>query len=282
MRTLLRLGVIALVLLLLLLGGVVLFLDRGAAKAVGKAATHALGVPTEVSSVSIRPFRGSVALSDLSVANPAGFSAQPCLGVGAASMQVELGSLMKDTVEVQSLELSDVRLRLEGRGTKTNYGVLLDNLKRLGGEDGGKPAPAPVPSDSESGKRFLVRELVIRNVVVEADYALDSPLGQLAASNTKVTLPEIRLHDVGNGKSLSLAELSDVIFRALLSAAGSGNIPGLSGDIAKDLQRSLAGFQSGAIDMGKQLENAAKELGRGLDSSTKDAVKGVKDLFKKN
>lgn len=274
MRILRRLLLLALVLVLLLGFAGALLLDRGAALAVEKGATRALAVPTEVSSVTIHPFRGSIGLADLSVANPAGFSEQPCLALDAGSMQVDMSSLMKDTVLVPSLELSGVRLRLEGRGTQTNYGALLENLKR---HDSGEPGKSqPETTDAGSQKRFLVRELVIRDVIVEADYALDSPLGQLASSRTQVTLPEIRLHDIGNGKSLSLAQLSAEIFRALIAAAASGQLPGISGDIASDLRRSLEQFKSGADGSG-----GLKQLGRDLESGVKDAAKGLEDLFKK-
>jgi len=272
MRTLRRILLVAVVLLLLAFFAGLMLLDRGAALAVEKGATHALAVPTEVGSVSIRPFRGSIGLAELSVANPEGFSAQPCLALGSGSMNVDLSSLMKDTVEVPSLELSGVHLRLEGRGMKTNYGALLDNLKRLDGGEAGKPDGAP----SESQKRFIVRELVIRDVLVEADYELDSPLGQVASSHTSVSLPEIRLSNLGNGESLDLAQLSAEIFRALIQAAASGQVSGLSGDIVGDLKKSLEGFKSGAKDSG-----GLEQLGRDLEAGTKDAVKGVKDLFKK-
>jgi len=216
MRILRRVLLVAVALMVVAVFGVALLLDRGVALAVEKGATHALAVPVTVGSVSIRPFRGSVGLTELCVANPAGFSAQPCLALGAGSIQVEMSSLMQDTVEIPSLEFSAVHLRLEGRGTKTNYGALLDNLKRLDSGAGGKPEAQT--TDEGSQKRFIVRELVIRDVVVEADYALDSPLGQLASSHTQATLPEIRLSNLGNGESMSLAQLSAQIFRALIAA----------------------------------------------------------------
>jgi hypothetical protein len=276
-----RLVLLVLVLLAVLFGGVALLLDRGVAAAVEKGASHALGVPTTVDSVSIRPFRGSAGIDGLSVANPAGFSEQPCLALGHAGLELAISSVMKDTIEIPLLELSDITLRLEGRGTKTNYGALLDNLKRVGG-DSGSGKPDSKPEEGGTSQRFIVRELVIRGVSVELDYAVDSPLGKLAQTNSRVSLPEIRLNNIGNGESLSMAQLTAEIFRALMEAAASGNIPGLSGDIAKDLQRGLADLKSSAKDLGKQLENSAKDLLRGGDAKPEDAIKGVKDLFKKN
>ncbi len=257
MRFLLRFFVIGMLLLVGLGFGAAMFLDRGARIGVEKGVTFALNVPCTLDSVSIRPLDGSVALSELSIANPEGFSDQPLLGMEAASLQVSMSSLLDDIVEVQKLELTGIQLRLEGRGLKTNYGAILDNLARF---ESGEKQPKPDSEDSKPGKRFMIRELLIRNATVTADYALDSSLGSLGGTNATVTLPEIRLTDLGNGQSLTIEELSTKIFRALIEAAATSNTPGLSGDLAKDLQRSLSGL--GGVDLGS--EKGVKEILKGV------------------
>jgi len=257
MRVVIRLVAIALVVLLLLGVAAALFLDRGARIAVEKGVTYAMAVPASAGGVSIRPMQGSVALEELQIANPAGFSDKKFLKLGQATLHVRLGSLMKDVVDVPSLELSGIVLRLEGRGTSTNYGAILENLKRLGSGDGKK---APAPEEQGTQKRFVIHDLTIRDTTVEADFALDSPLGQLANTKGAVTLPVIHLTEVGNGESLSLPELSKQILTALLQEAASGNVPGLSGDIAKDLKGNLSGIEQRAKEIGKGLEDVFKDL----------------------
>lgn len=261
-RTLLRLLLVCVGLLVLLGIGAFLFLDHGAKLAVEKGVSSALAVPVTADSVSIKPFAGSVALAGLSVSNPPGFSQSPFLDLRAASLQVTLGSLMKDVVEVPRLELSGIHLRLEGRGTKTNYGALLEHL------DGGEPKEPkkePKPGGGE-GKRFLIRELVIRDVTVDADYALEGSLKKLSGAQATATLPELTLKDIGNGEGLTIRQLSARILRALLEAAGSGKLPGLSADLSENLKKSLS-------DYGARAERLKSEVG--------GALEGVKDLFKK-
>jgi uncharacterized protein involved in outer membrane biogenesis len=235
-----------------------MFLDRGARIAVEKGVSYALDVPTSAGSVSIHPFSGSVGLNDLSISNPAGFSAKPLLALKEATMGVQMSSLMSDVVEVSSLELSGIQLRLEGRGMKTNYAVILDSLARFDSADKQNGKPAKEAQGSQ--KRFLIHDLVIRNASFEVDYALDSPLVKVGNTGAALTLPEIRLKDIGNGKSLSLAELSMLIFKALLQAASSGNIPGLSAEVAKDLGKNLSGLAERAGELGKDVEGALKGL----------------------
>jgi hypothetical protein len=259
MRVFIRLVAIALVLLLLLGVAAALFLDRGARIAVEKGVTYALAVPTTAGSVSIRPMQGSVALAELDVDNPPGFSESKFLSLENATVHVTLGSLMDDVVEVPSLELTGIHLRLEGRGLKTNYGAILDNLKRHGS---GEKQPEPDADEQGTQKRFLVHDLVIRDVQVEGDFTLDSPLGQLASTKGAVTLPEIHLTELGNGESLTLAELTEKILRALLEAAAKGDVPGFSGDVANDLKNSLSGFEEKAKELEKGFQDVLEGFGK--------------------
>ncbi len=265
MRFILRLLLVAFVVLLALVLGLYLLIDRGASAAVEKGVSYALAVPASVGGVKLQPFDGIIGIEELSISNPAGFSDQPMLGLKRALLHVQLSSLMGDLVEVQSFELDGVHLRLEGRGMKTNYGVIQENLARLGSGAGQPEKPAPEQTGSQ--KRFVIHDLVIRNTTVEVDYELDPALGKLGNGAANASIPEIHLENVGNGKSLSIAELSSVIFKALLEAAASGKLPGLSADVVKDLAKSLAEHPENAV-----------EIGKGVEST----LKGVKDLFKKN
>ncbi len=264
MRLILRLLLVAFFVLLALALALYLLLDRGASAAVEKGVSYALAVPASVGGVKLHPFDGVIGIEDLSISNPAGFSDRPMLGMKLGLLHVRMSSLMGELVEVQSFELDGIHLRLEGRGTQTNYGVIQKNLARLGG--GAGQGDRPAVEEPGSQKRFVIRDLVIRNTTVEVDYALDPALGKLGSGAASATIPELHLEDVGNGKSLSIAELSSEIFKALLEAAASGKIPGLSGDVVKDLAKSLAEHPENAV-----------EIGKGVEST----LKGVKDLFKK-
>ena len=70
----------------------------------------------------------------------------------------------KQTVELPLLGLSDLNVVLERREGKANYKVILENLKRL--ESGEKKTEDPA---ADSGKRFVVRKVDIRDVAVTVD-----------------------------------------------------------------------------------------------------------------
>ena len=108
MRFILRLLLVAFVVLLALVLGLYLLIDRGASAAVEKGVSYALAVPASVGGVKLQPFDGIIGIEELSISNPAGFSDQPMLGLKRALLHVQLSSLMGDLVEVQSFELDGV------------------------------------------------------------------------------------------------------------------------------------------------------------------------------
>lgn len=273
MRFLFKLTLALVALIIVALLAVLAFLDRGARVAVERGATYALAVPTEAESLHLRPFSGGVTLSGLRVSNPDGFSESPLLSLGGASVDVAMKSLLSDQVEIQSLKISDVALRLEGRGTQTNYGVILDNLARFESKDGAPPAS----EGAEAGqpKRFLVREITIEGVRVDTDFRLGGAAGDLASAAASVTLPPIRLTNVGGEQGVTMPQLASKLLRALLEAAADGQVPGLSAQLAGDLRKSLGALEQRGRDLGKDLERAAKDLGRELESGAKGALEGL-------
>ena len=279
MRFLLKLLVGGILLLVIAAFLGLLFLDRGAKAAVEHGVTASLGARTEVGSVSIRPFAGSVDIAGLRIANPEGFSDKPMLELGGAGLAVSLRSLASDEVEVSRLELSGAHLRLEGKGLRTNYGAVLERLKSGRGPD--DSAPKPDAGSSGPGKRFVVRELVIRDTRVVADYSLHEALTKGGAASGELTIPELRLTEVAGGRSLSTGELAAEIYRLLLEAAASGMMPGLEFDISKDLKN----LEGRAREIGKELEGALRDVKSVQDVKDLENLKGVqgiKDLLKKD
>jgi hypothetical protein len=251
-------------LLVLVLAGW-LALDSAVETAVEKGGTYALGVDTKLGSADASVVRGDVTLKKLEIANVPGFEAPFFLQVGRTSLDVSPASLMKDTVEVPSFQLDDVEVHLERTTKGTNYDAILESLKRFEGKDKSQPAEG-----EGEGKKFIVREILIRNVVVHANVA-PGVLGK--SGHFSVTIPEIRLSNVGTGEGgQSIAKLTSELVKALLAAAvkaGAGVFPdgmldGLSNALG-NLGRTLTDTLGGGLEKigegaGKALEGLGKEL----------------------
>ncbi|MEZ6193562.1 MAG: AsmA family protein [Phycisphaerales bacterium] len=235
----------------------VVMIDRIAKTGVEQGGTYAMGVTTKLNGIHIGLLSGSVSLDGLSVANPEGFKADHFLKLGDGSVEVSLGSLMGDKVEVPSLKLNHVDIALEKDKGKANYDVILENLAKVTGSDA-EPAP-----DEDEGKKFVIKELVITDVNVKAEV--------IGGLSVPVKVPEIRLTDIGtdSDKGVLLKDLSGIIVTAILAtvAEQAGDI--LPGDIGKGLQGGLAAVgdlgQFGVQVVGDVTAQAGEIVGAAAD-----------------
>jgi hypothetical protein len=218
-----------LLVLIVVLVGVVgyIAIDKIAKTGVEQGGTYAMGVETKLDGIHLGLLSGSLSMNGLSVANPEGFKSEYFLSLGDGSVEVTLGSLMGDKVEVPKLTLSDINMALEKDKGKANYELILENLAGLSsGED--------QPAEDAEGKRFVVKELLITNVNVRAEV-----IGGVAVP---IHIPEIRLTDVGSDsdKGVLLKDLSGIIVTAIMSTVvqQAGDI--LPGGIGEGLQGGLA------------------------------------------
>lgn len=255
------------VLLAVALGAAVFYLDSIAKSAIEKGGTFAAGVETKVDSASIGLTAGTFSLSNLTIANPAGYGADPFFKLGKLETGVSIGSLQQEVVEIPKLLIDGVALRLEAKDGKANYAVITDNLKRFSSQG--------ATSEQKSGKKFIIRELVISNVSVTADTSLLVPLPVGAKPEIKV--PDIRMTDVGNASGgASMGELAGVIVAAVLN--GVGGVGGfLNADFAKDLTSRVGDIGALQQQALKAVDGALKSVGGDLQKGVDGALKGVGD-----
>jgi len=232
--------------------------------------------------IHLRPFHGSVHASHLAIANPPGFEGRHFLALGALDLETDLGSLRSDVVRVPLFSLKDVDVLLERKGRETNTAAILANLKRF--ESTGAAAPAPKPKGPE--KRFIVSRLVIRDVTANVEW---SGLAS-KASAIDVKLERIELANLGGERGLTLAELSNVVVKAVLEGLrASGQLPV---EVGLDLTGGLGGLAHLPITVtGGVLEGAGGlvggKAGEALDAAggaVRDAGaavgRGLKGVFK--
>jgi len=220
--------VVLLVLIVVVVGAVgYVAIDKIVKTGVEQGGTYAMGVQTKLDGIHLGLMSGNLSMNGLSVANPQGFKSEHFLSLGDGSVEVTLGSLMGDTVEIPKLTLSDIDMALEKDNGKANYEVILENLAKLsGGED--------QPTDDAEGKKFVVKELLITNVNVRAEV-----IGGVAVP---IYIPEIRLTDIGSDsdKGVLLKDLAGIVVTAIMSTVvqQAGDI--LPGGIGEGLQGGLA------------------------------------------
>lgn len=264
------------VLVLLALGTVWLSLDQLAGRAIERNASRALGVDTRVGLLRLSPFDGALKLSSLTIANPPGFAGKHFLAFDSLDLKTELGTLRSDVVRVPLFQLEGVDLSLERQGNRSNTDVIFANLKRFekSGHAEGEPPPPKGPE-----RRFVVSKLAIRDIRAHVEW--NTLVARESALDVRVE--GIELDHPGGERGLTLAELSNVVVKAVLeSVRNSGQLPlAVASDLAGglgSLARLPVSLTSGVLGkVGEVLPGAAGEVVKGVGG----AVQGVGDAVEK-
>ena len=294
MKRLIRMAAIAAGLIVAAIAVLFYYIDGIARTAIERGSTRALGVDTRVGSVSIGLLGGSFRLAGLEIANPPGFEDPRFLALGEARLDLEMGTLQEQTVVVPRFTIHGVEVDLDKQRGKANYEVILDNLARFESEE--EPEPTP-EADEGAGKRFVIQELVIRDVEAHVRVVERGGIPQV-----DVLVPEVRMRNPGGeGQPLTAAQVTNIIVKAVLASiakAGAGLPGGVAGALSSGLGRlgsvsvelpdggGLADSATGAVGAGADaasdaLDAGADTAGDALDegkSATKKTGKALKGL----
>ncbi len=211
-RTLAVIAVIAVV--VVVLGGSVV-VDGLVRRGIEAGATRALKVGVVIDHLGLALMSGSAGMTGLAVDNPAGFEAEHLLTLEEGRIQLEIGSLLKDVVNIRDIQLKGAHVVVEQKGLVNNN--LQTVLKGLPRSDGTKPS-------EPSGKKLHIDNLAMTDITVEIRFS-----GLLVKRDAvSLSLPPIRMKDVGSDKAIDTAGLTAQILAAIakgVAEQASGILP---------------------------------------------------------
>ncbi len=272
MKLIVKLVVALVIVLALVVVGTFFMIDRLARVAIERGGSWALGVPVTLEHASVGIRSGKFGMETLVVGNPGGFDSPHFLHLGDGGVEVSFASLREEVVTLPQLWLEDITINLEKRAGKANYTIITENLRRVG--SGGDRAP----SQDDDGKRFIVNELLIRDVTVNVDLL---PIGGDLTRRT-LQIERIALNDIGsdNARGVVLSELISIAVRAIMKSAadlGGGIIPS---DILGDLGQQLGQFGDLGTLQSQIGERIGESVGEAVDGAREridEAVEGARD-----
>lgn len=236
-------------------------IDRIARTAVEQAGSAAVGVPVTLRSIAIRPLAGEVSLAGLSIANPPGYSDRPILLLDRGSVEVQIATLLEQQVRLSRLQLDGIDVRIEQRIGGSNLKDLISKM----------PSSPPADPSAPPGKRFMIEELAVRNVRVNAE--LLPVLGQ--ATKVEFVIKEIKVADLDsdNAAGILLPQLTHQVVAAILAAVVEELAIKAPGNLVAGLGEGL--HRLGVPELTMQVGDGFKQLGGSIVSGTGQAVQQV-------
>jgi len=286
MKTTIRI-VIGVVLLLVILVAIAWFMiDRLAKSGIEKGGTYALGVDTTLQDIDISLWGGTLKMQGLRVANPADYETPHLMNSGTFDVGLDTGTLTSDTVVLNKFELDGMDVYIEQKGGTNNVSVVMDHVKKLGGEakkpsDGEEPQPRPEekpkeePKAEKPGKRVKVDRIVIRNVVAH----VRAPGLSAVAGDVTIRVPEIILTDVASDEGgVAMTQLMGQIVTAIMAAIVEQGGDILPKDLAENLTKDIAGA-AGALGENAQklVGQTSKQVSEAVGKQLEELQKGIAD-----
>ncbi len=161
-----------------------------------------------VGGVSISALNGNGRISDLSIGNPHGFRTPHAFKVKELRVAIDPGSLAREVVRIHRIAIIAPDIIYEKGERLTNFDALQKNIAAHLGSGGKSSAGAA--QTGKPAKKMIVGEFVIQGAKAHAAASF------LGGAMIDVTLPDLRLHDLGKAQGgMTSAELGQEIAGAL-------------------------------------------------------------------
>jgi uncharacterized protein involved in outer membrane biogenesis len=242
-------------------------------KAVNSYGPRITKTEVRVGDVSVAMFSAEAKLKDFFLGNPEGFKSPQAMKVGSIHVDVDEGSLTKDTIIIDRIAVVAPEITYEKTRGTDNFKTILDNVqKAVGAETTGKTQT----EKKGEGKKLLIRDFVL------SDGKVNLAMSMLEGASVSASLPEIHLKNVGNKKEGVLpAEAFEEILMALYTKITS---PVVAQSLKKGLEELGSSVKAAREGAEKQLEtmkeSAENQLETVKESAEKEA-RSVADQVKK-
>jgi hypothetical protein len=236
---------------------------KGVIERYGSAATK---VAVHVDSVGLSLLGGSAAITDLTVANPSGFSSANVFQLGKIQVQVDRGTIRSNPLVIDDITIiaPEVYFELDQNG-EANVDVIRRNLSHFRAAASGGAAASPAPSEPTpsqpvsreppDAQRFLIKRLSIQSAQLVIDTSA------LGGERRVMKLPESEETDIGaRSGGATGSEVANVVVRGLLRDVAATVA---AAQVERALEKHIGGEAGKAL--GEGAGEAVKGLGRALN-----------------
>ena len=192
-KTLIIGSVIIVFALIISLGYLWFSLDGIVKRGIEKYASQALTTKVTVSSVSIKPTKGTGSIRQLRVSNPANFSTAPIFSLHNIRLHLDIASITHKVIVINDVSINSPHIAFEvNQQGKTNILVLQQNIKAANANTAGEVQKntATKTKATDNDKRFIIKKITISGTKVDATI---TPLKK----HYTITIPAMVLTNLG-------------------------------------------------------------------------------------
>jgi uncharacterized protein involved in outer membrane biogenesis len=228
--------------------------------------SKATKVAVHADSVALSLLGGSAAISDLTVANPSGFSSANVFRLGKIQLLIDCGTIRSNPLVINAITIvaPEVHFEVDQNG-ESNVDVIRRNLSQFRSAASGaapaspgpsQPTPAqPARQEPAEAQRFLIKKLSIQ----EAQLVIDT--SALGGERRLVKLPDTEETDIGaRSGGATGGEVATVVVRALVRDVAATVA---AAQVERALEKSVGGEAGKAL--GEGVGEAVKGVGRALN-----------------
>ncbi len=250
MKLLLKIFLGLIILIIAALIGVYFYLGTIVKKGIEQFVPPVVGTDVTVGSVIIEPLGGHVAIYDLMVANPDGFTIPHVFSLGKIEIKVDVKSVFSNKIVVKEIEIEKPMASIEAGKTGINLMIINDNINHYL-NTGKSVETAPKKEVKKStDQKAASKQVVIKKLKFD-DGEID--LGAFGA-NMMVPLPDIEKYHIGENKKQGIGQTIAEILSIFTT-------------------ESLKAYSKVALEQGKKFLNTAKDIA--VDKGAAELNKGI-------
>ena len=186
-KLLITAGVIAAA-LILAVALVVTRLDSIMTKAINTYGPGMTGTEVRIDDVRVSFLSGEATVTNFQLGNPKGYRSAHAAKAASISVDLEIGSLLQDTIVVKRIEVVQPDIIYEKRGGTDNFKTISRNAERKAKETG---LAGGRSGREKPGKKLLIREFILKGGRV----TLHTP--DLPSGTANAAIPDMHLRNVG-------------------------------------------------------------------------------------
>jgi len=258
MKTLIKVGVIAILLIVVAVAVLSFYLDsmiKAGVEAVGPKIT---GTAVKLDGVSLSLLSGQARLKGLVVGNPPGFQTERSFKLADAKVKVDLKTALSNKLVIEEILIDGPEITYEGSSSGSNISKIQENVTAFGKSVTPKDAAeSKSPKKDPTQKKVQINHFTVKNAQLNASTSM-------LKGKTTVSMPDIYLKDIGKDSG-----------GVTVQTAGAEVFAAINKSVVQSVSR---GAEEAVKSIGSE---AAKSIGSEAEKSGSKAVEGLKGLLGK-